>query len=794
MADLTVSINGAPVPIYLGESTALASLLAGAANEAADTAQSAAAAALAAAGVGEYADTTAGLAATTTGETFWVDLGNGLGQVYRHDAGPVATALHLFIIDPTGGDAASLIGTAGGGNVQQAIPYITPQMKGGTWDVDSTAALEDTLLGIINTDQPALINKRIRVDGAVETAANISLQGTGLIDLSGGGSLKFGTGVTALPDLGANILVGASSISFDDDHGLAVGDVIAAWNPTDYSQAPFRPYYRAGDMFRVADIISATEVRIFGTAKSAFAAADMKMFKLNGGRVSWDGVGLIPSAAAVPMFLDGCVGVNLNRLRIEAGANGTAVEIFRCFGTIITAPDIVNLTTEDGYPIVISNSQNGIINGMSEVYSGWHCVAFGGRTGDASVPTADWLITNVIARNMAHIGVGALDTHGGCKRITYDGFVSDAAFNPGGEDITLRNGKIYGVSPASHADGAAIYASQVTGGTFLFENIHAISAGNGEAFGSHVHLDIGRIRKDFRFVARNFTAENVGASPATARMFNFGVGTTDPPASTIDISIDGLSYAGAEPPFTAVAISGVNDVSATTKIRMSNISGVERLFGASATANYNIGLAGPGSRRGVAQVGDASTTLTRDSARNQLFATDITANRNCDLPLAANCANGDEFVITRTGGGNDNVTVRSGAAPRLASLAPGDWVRCVFQGLSGFGAWVVAERGSVFELTGVATFGDVSAFIELTRTSQFLGRKVNIWNQPLTANHSVAFDGGAKKGDTLRFVRTAAATGAFALDIAGVKNLAAGQWCDIMFDGAAWVVIAAGDL
>lgn len=74
--------------------------------------QTAAAAALAAAGVGEYASTAAGLAATSPGDTFWVDQEDGTGQVYRHDTGPVATALNSFILDPTDTGAAAIF--AGG--------------------------------------------------------------------------------------------------------------------------------------------------------------------------------------------------------------------------------------------------------------------------------------------------------------------------------------------------------------------------------------------------------------------------------------------------------------------------------------------------------------------------------------------------------------------------------------------------------------------------------------------------------------------------------------------------------
>ena len=111
--------NGDRVVVLTG--SALLSSFVGGAKNAATTAQSAAAAALAAAGVGEYASTAAGIAGTTTGETFWVDLGDGTGQVYRHDAGPVATLLQKFIIDPTLNGASGLLGIDGADNIQDAI-------------------------------------------------------------------------------------------------------------------------------------------------------------------------------------------------------------------------------------------------------------------------------------------------------------------------------------------------------------------------------------------------------------------------------------------------------------------------------------------------------------------------------------------------------------------------------------------------------------------------------------------------------------------------------------------------
>ncbi|MGX7926449.1 hypothetical protein ACWPMX_07735 [Tsuneonella sp. HG094] len=88
MADLTVNINGSPTPIYLGESTALASAKAAIATSAAADAlaskEVSQAAALSLANV--FQTTAAGLAAVGPNETFWVFSG-GLLSLYRDVAG-----------------------------------------------------------------------------------------------------------------------------------------------------------------------------------------------------------------------------------------------------------------------------------------------------------------------------------------------------------------------------------------------------------------------------------------------------------------------------------------------------------------------------------------------------------------------------------------------------------------------------------------------------------------------------------------------------------------------------------
>lgn len=70
---------------------------------------------------------------------------------------------------------------------------------------------------------------------------------------------------------------------------------------------------------------------------------------------------------------------------------------------------------------------------------------------------------------------------------------------------------------------------------------------------------------------------------------------------------------------------------------------------------------------------------------------------------------------------------------------------------------------------------------------------VHILNTPLTANRVVTLSAGVRNS-YFKFVRTIASTGAFTLDIGGLKTLASGQWCEVMHNGTAWVLISFGSL
>lgn len=91
----------------------------------------------------------------------------------------------------------------------------------------------------------------------------------------------------------------------------------------------------------------------------------------------------------------------------------------------------------------------------------------------------------------------------------------------------------------------------------------------------------------------------------------------------------------------------------------------------------------------------------------------------------------------------------------------------------------------------VETFGDQSITATVAASGETL-----MFNTALTATRTVTLSSTAVyNGAKFRVVRTAAATGAFDLNVAaGLKLLAAGQWCDVEHNGTQWVLTAYGTL
>lgn len=170
---VTVFIDSAPIQVAFYDANTLEAQRK--AIEASDSAETAVAAKdvalLAAIALGPFADTTAGLAATTNGQHFYTV---SPANLYRNNAGnavltdelatlarslgtmtpaivpdnaTIKEAIEMLGENVEGEDGAGFVGLAQGGKVQHGIPYVTPIMKNaagdGTWN--DTAAAQNAI-------------------------------------------------------------------------------------------------------------------------------------------------------------------------------------------------------------------------------------------------------------------------------------------------------------------------------------------------------------------------------------------------------------------------------------------------------------------------------------------------------------------------------------------------------------------------------------------------------------------------------------------------------------------------
>ncbi|MET3372019.1 hypothetical protein ABIC89_001060 [Variovorax boronicumulans] len=185
---------------------------------------------------------------------------------------------------------------------------------------------------------------------------------------------------------------------------------------------------------------------------------------------------------------------------------------------------------------------------------------------------------------------------------------------------------------------------------------------------------------------------------------------------------------------------------------------------------------GGGSAKQVLPLEDNGTTLGSSSTRwSQVYG--------------ALFRPGDGTALWRTGSATPEAAVSAVVGSMFARLdgTPNSTFYFKEAGAAATG-WVRARMAYGFS----ADHGDADFSIVANQAAS-----VDRWATPLTANRAATLStSGAINGDSRRVLRTAAATGAFNLNVGTgpLKALAAGQWCDVMYDGSAWVLTGFGSL
>lgn len=466
-----------------------------------------------------------------------------------------------------------------------------------------------------------------------------------VLDFSGGNGGIIGAVDAALPNLAADIVRGSSTVvTFTSAHGLAQGDVFKVCNAANFSGSSYRDYYRAGRMFRVATVLSSTQVRIFGTSPYTFASAGVTCWKLTGGTLTIENLSILPRNNGTTLEFQGFTKVRIKGLNALLGSNESNVVLFNCYDVQIDDPQGY-VDQGDAYPITILNSQKGVLSNITGIYSARHPISFGGRDVANTVPCSDFAISGFQADTISANGIGAIDSHPNCDNIMWANGTTEGA-TLSGSNATLRNATVRGRAIAHNADGLCIDA-EMNQGTMTIENVRFETFGNTSNAGL-IRVDLRERNGPCTLVLRNVTCVNPNAM---TRGLHLLIGSR-PLVHTITVIIDGWIQAGGGSLAYLLSLDGSNDVSAITSGMVRNLNGTINglIVAGLVNENYGVPIHWPSTPEGVTDRGDADVVLNpRTTTRTQYFNAALTANRTVTF-TDSGAASGDKFEIVRVGG------------------------------------------------------------------------------------------------------------------------------------------------
>lgn len=404
----------------------------------------------------------------------------------------------------------------------------------------------------------------------------------------------------------------------------------------------------------------------------------------------------------------------------------------------------------------LSNAQNGAV---------WdHCEAFGATN-------LDGFKTGV--GNRAHNIVGCYSHDNGADGFdTYDGFIDCVMTN-----CIAENNAAGGFQFKGTLGGFGGWGTDYVTRDSAVAN--CIARGNGI--------------NGFLFQeSRNMALSNLLAVENTGKgfMFNNTQGLQVTGIHALRNTSDGVNLQGnsSRNRFTGVTAEDNSYVDGTVQNGTAHGINIE-----TGSANYFSGVSSFNGTQAGKMGGQGYGIHTNATAGN------VFSDYNCTSNMTGEVGGTNPYTNNTFGGHYGSLKVRRGTGfpESVVTGAVGD----IFLSTNGGPASVAFIKESGTGTTGwrpvptesvSADKGDAAASLAVGSA-----QRVNVWGTPLTAARAVTLSTvQAVNGTRFRIVRSAAATGAFPLNV-GTGPLAAlyaGQWCDVVYNGSAWILEARGRL
>lgn len=303
-----------------------------------------------------------------------------------------------------------------------------------------------------------------------------------------------GAGKRALPRLSRNLKIGDRFIAFKAAHKLSLGAAFQLSGTVDFAGNGYRPYYRKGEIFRVARVIDAQTVEVLDACRDSYSASDVSCWHRPGKAFSQQCKilkVLAPDDIQFAVRLIGLDRSDISNIHAEGGSVA-AIDILDCFrltGKNLQARQ--RSSRFDGYGVSIEACQEIRLSGIVHGY--FNGIATGGGSKDV-----DGLIG--MNRDIHFEGRASSDPKGGLAGANFHGnteFSSYRGVFTNGIVLAGNNNQAHGDFIGKSGQSALIFSEMhghsflVTGrvrttGADLPSNAGAINMGSGgDDYGEH---------------------------------------------------------------------------------------------------------------------------------------------------------------------------------------------------------------------------------------------------------------------------------------------------------------------
>lgn len=270
------------------------------------------------------------------------------------------------------------------------------------------------------------------LDATTCTAASIG---------SSGVHIRTDTGVwsslgTTLAQSG--VTAGSQLISFFSAHGLTANDILLIQNPSNYSWAKQRSYYRSGEIQKIAFIPSSSTVRVQGTVNDTYKNTDVDLYKLTKYTSGFIKNLSLKTAKVTNIATDSFRGI-----RIDSGVNYVlenvkiigvpyaGIELKQCNNVLVNNCWVQeNGIDEFGgdYGLAIYNSSDVTVFG-GYYSASRHAITIGGGSETGAVPNRFIKVIgascHTSGQTLDSLSVGALDCHTNSEHVLFKDCVID---------------------------------------------------------------------------------------------------------------------------------------------------------------------------------------------------------------------------------------------------------------------------------------------------------------------------------------------------------------------------------